>query len=221
MDKPELDVMNRQVIEEFHALGREGRQPVRDHCADLLHDIGARTGTRRVNSMTYLGAHRVSCGCDHWPHDSYVARWPTPRRELRCIPSSRSRWTRSAPSSGYFETATGSAIKPVVAWVALKEPPKRDVLAWTPDGPMTRRALAVSVDRATGITYESVVNLSEGAVEQAEAKPGLHAPILAVEWLEATRGRPRRFARPGGPARARHHRSRHRRRRAVAGRLLR
>ena len=76
--------------------------------------------------------------------------------------------------------------RPVVAWVALKEPPKRDVLAWTPDGPMTRRALAVSVDRATGITYESVVNLSEGAVEQAEAKPGLHAPVLAVEWLEAT-----------------------------------
>jgi primary-amine oxidase len=76
--------------------------------------------------------------------------------------------------------------RPVVAWVALEEPPKRDVLTWTPDGPMTRRALAVSVDRATGITYQSVVNLSEGAVEQAEAKPGLHAPILAVEWLEAT-----------------------------------
>jgi primary-amine oxidase len=76
--------------------------------------------------------------------------------------------------------------KPVVAWVALKEPSKRDVLTWTPDGPMTRRALAVSVDRATGITYQSVVNLSGGAIEQAEAKPGLHAPILAVEWLEAT-----------------------------------
>ena len=44
----------------------------------------------------------------------------------------------------------------------------------------------MSVDRATGVTYESVVNLSEGAVEQAEAKPGLHAPVLAVEWLEAT-----------------------------------
>ena len=76
--------------------------------------------------------------------------------------------------------------RPVVAWVALKEPPKRDVLAWTADGPMTRRAVAVSIDRATGVTYESVVNLSEGAVEQAEAKLGLHAPVLAVEWLEAT-----------------------------------
>src|SRR5262245_49913903 len=76
--------------------------------------------------------------------------------------------------------------KPVMAWVALKEPPKCDVLAWQDDGPMTRRASAVSVDRATGVTYESVVNLSEGAVEQADAKPGLHAPVLAVEWLEAT-----------------------------------
>jgi primary-amine oxidase len=76
--------------------------------------------------------------------------------------------------------------QPVVAWAALKEPPKRDVLAWTSDRPMSRRALVVSVDRATGITYESVVNLSEGAVEQAEAKPGLHAPILSVEWFEAT-----------------------------------
>jgi primary-amine oxidase len=76
--------------------------------------------------------------------------------------------------------------QPVVAWAALKEPPKRDVLVWTSDRPMSRRALVVSVDRATGTTYESVVNLSEGAVEQAEAKPGLHAPILSVEWFEAT-----------------------------------
>ena len=76
--------------------------------------------------------------------------------------------------------------QPAVAWVALKEPPKSDVLAWTPDAPMTRRAVAVSVDRATGMTYESVVNLSEQVVEQAEAKPGLHAPVLPVEWLEAT-----------------------------------
>jgi primary-amine oxidase len=76
--------------------------------------------------------------------------------------------------------------RPVVAWVALKEPRKRDVLAWTADGPMTRRAVAVSVDRATGVTYESVVNLGDGAVEQVEVKAGLHAPVLAVEWLEAT-----------------------------------
>jgi primary-amine oxidase len=76
--------------------------------------------------------------------------------------------------------------RPVVAWVALKEPPKRDVLTWTADVPIVRRALAVSVDRATGITYESVVNLNEGSLEQAEAKPGLHAAVLAVEWLEAT-----------------------------------
>jgi primary-amine oxidase len=75
---------------------------------------------------------------------------------------------------------------PIVAWAALEEPDKGDVLAWTADRPMTRRAVAVSVDRATGVTYESVVNLSEGAVEQAEAKPGLHAPVLAVEWMEAT-----------------------------------
>ena len=62
--------------------------------------------------------------------------------------------------------------RPVLAWVALKELPKSDVLAWTADGPLTRRAVAVSVDRATGVTYESVVNLSEGVVEQAEAKRG-------------------------------------------------
>src|SRR6476660_4039501 len=76
--------------------------------------------------------------------------------------------------------------RPVVAWVALREPPTCDVLAWTADGPRTRRAGAVSVDRATGVASESVVNLSDGAVEQAEAKVGLHAPVLAVEWMEAT-----------------------------------
>ena len=43
--------------------------------------------------------------------------------------------------------------EPAVAWVALKEPPKDDVLAWTPDTPMNRRAVAVSgrhADRLDG-----------------------------------------------------------------------
>ena len=111
--------------------------------------------------------------------------------------------------------------QPAVAWVALKEPPKNDVLAWTPDTPMTRRAVAVSVDRATGITYESVVNLSVQVVEQAEAKPGLHAPVLPIEWLEATSAVLGDSRGPGGPPGARHHRPRDRGRRAVAGRLLR
>ncbi len=110
---------------------------------------------------------------------------------------------------------------PVLAWVALKEPPKCDVLAWTAGGALTCRAVAVSVDRATGVTYESVVNLSEGAVEQAEAKPGLHAPVLAVEWLEATPAVLGDSRVQGALREARHHRSRHRRRRAVAGCLLR
>ena len=51
------------------------------------------------------------------------------------IPSSRSRWTRSAPLSLLVD---GDRVgdRPVVAWVALKEPPKHDVLTWTADVPM-------------------------------------------------------------------------------------
>jgi primary-amine oxidase len=75
---------------------------------------------------------------------------------------------------------------PAVAWVALLEPPKQDVLAWRPGQPVARRAQVVSVDRETGITYESVVDLSEGVVERADPKPRLHAPILPIEWFEAT-----------------------------------
>jgi primary-amine oxidase len=79
--------------------------------------------------------------------------------------------------------------RPLLAWVALLEPAKADVLAWTPeDVPLPRRAIAVGVDRATSLTYEAVVDLDAGEVERVDAKPDLHAPILPLEWFEATPG---------------------------------
>jgi primary-amine oxidase len=76
--------------------------------------------------------------------------------------------------------------RPVLAWIGLQEPPKAAVVRWRPgDAALPRQALAVAVDRATGVTYEALVDLGSGVLVRADAQPGKHAPILSVEWVEA------------------------------------
>lgn len=54
MDKRELDAHNGQVIEEFRERGGKVGGTYEGMPLLLLHHVGARTGTRRINPMVYL-----------------------------------------------------------------------------------------------------------------------------------------------------------------------
>jgi deazaflavin-dependent oxidoreductase (nitroreductase family) len=54
MDKAELDAQNRQVIDEFRARGGQVGGMYEGMPLLLLHHVGARTGAKRINPMTYL-----------------------------------------------------------------------------------------------------------------------------------------------------------------------
>ena len=67
--------------------------------------------------------------------------------------------------------------------VALHEPPKRDVLAWT-RGPFSRQAAIVVLDRAAGRTSEAVVDLHAGTLASFVDRPGVQPAITVVEFDE-------------------------------------
>ncbi len=76
--------------------------------------------------------------------------------------------------------------RPLLAWMALLEPPKAAVTEWRAgDPPLARQAMCVAVDRATGITYEAVVDVTSGEILHADPQPGRHTPIQPLEWMEA------------------------------------
>ncbi len=65
--------------------------------------------------------------------------------------------------------------------VALKEPPKEEVLAYT-KGPARREALVVVLDRAAGVTYEAVVDLVKQQLASWTAVPGKQPLVLLEEY---------------------------------------
>ncbi len=76
--------------------------------------------------------------------------------------------------------------RPLLAWMALLEPPKAAVTTWRAgEPPLARHAMCVAVDRATGTTYEAVVDVTSGEILRADPQPGRHAPIQPLEWIEA------------------------------------
>jgi primary-amine oxidase len=80
-------------------------------------------------------------------------------------------------------------------FVTLREPPKADVLAWSPgQPPLPRQAEIVVYDRAEHATYEAVVSLSGAELVSWRAVPGVQPPIMAEEFLsceEIVRADPR------------------------------
>ncbi len=68
------------------------------------------------------------------------------------------------------------------ASLALREPPKSEVLAASPDHPPRREAAAVVYDRRANKTYEAVVDLSGGAVESWRERPGVQPAVLLSEF---------------------------------------
>ena len=80
-------------------------------------------------------------------------------------------------------------------FVSLHEPPKADVLVWSPGQPPPPRQAEISVyDRATRATHEAVVSLTAGELVSWRAVPGVQPPIMAEEFIsceEVVRADPR------------------------------
>ena len=73
--------------------------------------------------------------------------------------------------------------------ITLNEPPKEVFLAWEASGAngngLAREAAALLVDRASGVTTEAVVSLTDKAVTAWNDLDGQHAPYLLEEFMEA------------------------------------
>lgn len=70
------------------------------------------------------------------------------------------------------------------AAVTVAEPPKAELVAWSPGDAWDRRAVASMVDRSTGESQTSVVSLTTGEVVSFEAAGGQHM-VLFEELFEA------------------------------------
>ncbi|MFN0156382.1 MAG: primary-amine oxidase [Gaiella sp.] len=70
------------------------------------------------------------------------------------------------------------------ASVNLKEPAKRDLLAWTPETKLPRQGLAVVWNRADGKTYEAVVDVGAKAVVSFIQIPGVQPNFHQDEYKD-------------------------------------
>jgi primary-amine oxidase len=69
------------------------------------------------------------------------------------------------------------------AYVELAEPPKAEVLAWTPGTPWDRQAAFLLRNPRTRTTYEAVVSVTRGALVSWRAVEGLQAPMMFEEFM--------------------------------------
>ena len=65
------------------------------------------------------------------------------------------------------------------ASIILREPPKTEVKSWRSGDAIVRRSLSVLWNKQSNEVYEAVVNLSDGALESWEHKPGV-TPSLSI-----------------------------------------
>lgn len=68
-------------------------------------------------------------------------------------------------------------------YVELAEPPKAEVLAWTPGTRWDRQAAALLRDRASRSTYEAIVSLSRATVVSFRQVVGLQPPMMFEEFM--------------------------------------
>ena len=69
--------------------------------------------------------------------------------------------------------------------IALQEPAKSDVYAFTPGAEIARRAFVVMLDRADGNVYEAIVALSGCSIESWQHLPGVQTIPLLEEFEQA------------------------------------
>ena len=68
------------------------------------------------------------------------------------------------------------------ASIILREPPKTEVKAWRSGDAIVRRSLSVLWNKQSNEVYEAVVNLSDGALESWEHKPGVTPNFTVDEY---------------------------------------
>ena len=73
------------------------------------------------------------------------------------------------------------------ATIVLKEPPKRDVLAYAPGAPIVRQAFAVILDRRGNRTFEAVVDLGTSRIVSWTAIAGVQPVVLEAEYEDLVR----------------------------------
>ena len=66
--------------------------------------------------------------------------------------------------------------------IVLKEPPKNEVLAYTPGAPMARQAFAVVLDRKRNRTFEAVVDVKAPRVVSWTEVKGVQPAVLEAEY---------------------------------------
>src|SRR5262245_55546346 len=69
--------------------------------------------------------------------------------------------------------------------VMLKEPPKADVLAWSPGKPLGRRAFAQVYARSGNKLYEVVIDLATRQIVSWVLRPGVQPPVFGTGWGDA------------------------------------
>jgi primary-amine oxidase len=66
--------------------------------------------------------------------------------------------------------------------IALREPPKEDVLGFVPGQPIRREAFVVVYERAANRTFEAAIDLGARQVRSWTQIPGVQPPILTEEY---------------------------------------
>ena len=71
--------------------------------------------------------------------------------------------------------------------IVLREPPKTEVLAFTPGASFTREAFSIVLDRKGNRTFETVVDLRAARVVSWTGVKGAQPPLLDGEYAELSR----------------------------------
>jgi primary-amine oxidase len=69
--------------------------------------------------------------------------------------------------------------------VNLHEPPKADVLSFTPGDPVSRAVELIILDNADGSTHEVVASLSDGTITRWERIEGVQPSVILDEFFES------------------------------------
>jgi primary-amine oxidase len=69
--------------------------------------------------------------------------------------------------------------------IVLHEPPKDEVLHFTPGSPMRREAFAMVYERANNTTFEAVIDLNNRRLLSWQAMPGAQPAVMFEEFFLA------------------------------------
>ncbi|WP_153506557.1 primary-amine oxidase [Cumulibacter manganitolerans] len=89
-----------------------------------------------------------------------------------------------AAATAIINAAPGWNDQTRFVYLELAEPPKEEVLAWTPGTDWNRCAAALLRDRKNRATYEVVVSLTDGDVVRWDTVEGVQPPMMFEEFMQ-------------------------------------